>query len=85
LRWDAGWLARIEPVNAEHLVNGADDTNAAARDHDEARVRGSAALDIRGRRPIGQAAPYRLPAARVAQIDDYVDGLAWRLRSLGTA
>ena len=39
----------------------------------------------RGRRPIGQAAPYRLPAARVVQIDDYVDGLAWRLRSLGTA
>jgi hypothetical protein len=39
----------------------------------------------RGRHPVGQAAPYRLPAARVAQIDDYVDGLAWRLRGLGTA
>ena len=39
----------------------------------------------RGRRPIGQAAPYRLPAAAVAQIDEYVDGLAWRLRNLGTA
>jgi hypothetical protein len=39
----------------------------------------------RGRQPVGQAAPYRLPAARVAQIDDYVDGLAWRLRGLGTA
>lgn len=38
----------------------------------------------RGRRPIGQGAPYRLPAARVAQIDDYVDGLARRLRGLGT-
>ena len=39
----------------------------------------------RGREPVGQTAPYRLPAARVAQIDDYVDGLAWRLRGVGAA